>query len=329
MTDLVRIVEASYALEAADDTAWLGGVADALRAELGFEDGVVAYSFHMAENGWITPRAMALAGAAPDLAQDLLNPGAMPPKAAQSVIQAHSISGASLASRIGGENDPEQSAEARAYFERVLRSRGFADALTLNATDPTRFGCLFFAPTRHATKLGPRARARYAKIAAHIAAGMRLRSAIGPKDGEAVLEGNGKVAHATGDATAASARTALRDAVRAMERARGTLRKRDPEQALATWRGLVAGRWSLVDRFDSDGRRYLVARPNEPDAPDPRALTPRERQVAGFAALGQSNKLIAYELGISPSTVGVLLARAAKKLGVKSRGAFATALGPQ
>jgi DNA-binding CsgD family transcriptional regulator len=43
-------------------------------------------------------------------------------------------------------------------------------------------------------------------------------------------------------------------------------------------------------------------------------LTKRELQVARYAALGHSNKSIAYELGLSPSTVGVLLARARKKL---------------
>jgi hypothetical protein len=29
---------------------------------------------------------------------------------------------------------------------------------------------------------------------------------------------------------------------------------------LASWNALVAGRWSIVDAFDSDGRRLIVAR---------------------------------------------------------------------
>ena len=48
--------------------------------------------------------------------------------------------------------------------------------------------------------------------------------------------------------------------------------------------------------------------------PDPRALTERERQIVAYADLGQSNKLIAYQLGLSPSTVGVHLAHAREKL---------------
>ena len=42
-------------------------------------------------------------------------------------------------------------------------------------------------------------------------------------------------------------------------------------------------------------------------------LTARERQVVGHAALGRSNKAIAYSLGLSPSTVSTLLDRARKR----------------
>jgi len=90
----------------------------------------------------------------------------------------------------------------------------------------------------------------------------------------------------------------------------------------------VARRWSLVDRFDSDGRRFLVARRNEPDVRDPRALSPRERQVAAFAALGHSNKLIAYTLGLSASTIATHLAAAMRKLAVRSRVELARAVLP-
>ena len=48
-------------------------------------------------------------------------------------------------------------------------------------------------------------------------------------------------------------------------------------------------------------------------------LSSRERQVVAYAAIGQSTKETAYALGISDTTVRVLLARAMKKLGVQSR----------
>ncbi|MBI5481662.1 MAG: helix-turn-helix transcriptional regulator [Deltaproteobacteria bacterium] len=92
-----------------------------------------------------------------------------------------------------------------------------------------------------------------------------------------------------------------------------------PADGVAAWRALVAGRWSLVDHFDHDGRRFLVARRNDPRVRAPVALTLRERQVAGYACLGHSNKLIAYELGLSPTTIATHLERAARKLGVASR----------
>ena len=171
----------------------------------------------------------------------------------------------------------------------------------------------------------------WSRVTGHIAAGLRLRRklaaiehATGMSDAvatvehaspEAVLQPGGRVEHAVGPATSRSAREGLSTAVRAMERARGPLRRRSPDEAVETWRGLVAGRWSLIDHFDSDGRRYLVAHRNDPTTPDPRALTERERQVVGYADLGRSNKMIAYELGLSPSTVAVLLSRAREKLG--------------
>jgi DNA-binding CsgD family transcriptional regulator len=83
--------------------------------------------------------------------------------------------------------------------------------------------------------------------------------------------------------------------------------------------GLVAGRWSLVDHFERSGRRYLVARRNDPSVRDPRALNLRERQVVWYASLGHSNKLIGYQLGLSFSTVATHLANATRKRGVASR----------
>jgi DNA-binding NarL/FixJ family response regulator len=48
-------------------------------------------------------------------------------------------------------------------------------------------------------------------------------------------------------------------------------------------------------------------------------LSDRERQAATLAALGHSNKHIAYELGITTSTASKYLERAAHKLGARSR----------
>lgn len=135
---------------------------------------------------------------------------------------------------------------------------------------------------------------------------------------EAVLCSNKQTEHAEGPAKDANSIQRLREAVVAVERARAQSGHGDGSGREA-WPGLVDGRWSLVDTFESDGRRYVVARENGPTPPRPAALTLRERQVVGYASLGHENKAIAYELGIAHNTVKVLMARAAAKLGARSR----------
>jgi DNA-binding CsgD family transcriptional regulator len=103
------------------------------------------------------------------------------------------------------------------------------------------------------------------------------------------------------------------------------MRVKEPEQAVDLWKGLVSGRWTLLDHFETDGTRYVVARRNEVRLTGLRALTERERQAVGYAALGHTNKLIAYEMGLSASTIGVLLHRAAKKLQTTTRGGLVAA----
>ena len=53
----------------------------------------------------------------------------------------------------------------------------------------------------------------------------------------------------------------------------------------------------------------------------PDALTMREKEVLTLAVLGRDNKVIAYELGLSASTVRVHMAHATRKLETKSRAA--------
>ncbi|MGH7298360.1 MAG: helix-turn-helix domain-containing protein, partial [Polyangiaceae bacterium] len=92
-----------------------------------------------------------------------------------------------------------------------------------------------------------------------------------------------------------------------------------PDAALEAWKGLVSARWSLVEHFESDGKEYILACRNDPDVRGPAALTRREQQVLGLLGVGHTTKLVAYELGISDSTVRVLLARAMAKLGASTR----------
>jgi DNA-binding CsgD family transcriptional regulator len=95
-------------------------------------------------------------------------------------------------------------------------------------------------------------------------------------------------------------------------------RSRDREPT-GGWHPRINGRWTLIDAFNRGGERYIVARENQTFTPGLGALTEREQQVIASAAVGRSNKEIAYELGISYATVRVLIARACRRLGVRSR----------
>jgi len=176
-------------------------------------------------------------------------------------------------------------------------------------------------------------RSRWPCVSAHLGAGLRLRAATRrlQLDGaavEAVLDSGGRIQHARAGAVSVSARESLRQAVRRIDKARTAAGRRDPDAAMDSWEGLVDGRWSLVDRFDTDGKRFVVAVQNDPAHPDPRGLTMREREVAEFVGLGRSTKEVGYVLGVSPSAVSNLTARAQDKLGLTSRAELAAFFAP-
>lgn len=205
----------------------------------------------------------------------------------------------------------------------VIRSAGMDgdDALGLRANMTPDSGVLF---TTHVPR-GYRIRHRdlWTRVAAHVGCALRLRRTQPPPTPDsaaAVLDARGRLEHGT-DATVA-ARDQLAASAKDMDRARGKMRRLDPEAACELWRAMVRGEWSLVDWVDHDGKRFILAQDNPVPLPARGALTERERQVVAFAAMGHSNKVIAYDLGLSTGTVSVILRRAARKLGVLGRAAL-------
>jgi len=224
--------------------------------------------------------------------------------------------------------EPEQLEIWRSYVDYA------EDAIGVLALDTDGFGVLLLAPVSEVLRVADTDREWIKMIAAHLSAGLRLRKALSesfrssrdndaselPLGADAVLEPKDfQVREAASDAQSPQVLTALRDAAVRVDRARGRLRSENPEEALATWRALVRGRWSMVDWFDTDDRRYLLALPNPPSVTDPRGLTERESQVAAYAALGDKHKLIAYRLGLERSTVTKSLSSAMRKLGVQTQ----------
>lgn len=167
----------------------------------------------------------------------------------------------------------------------------------------------------------PEARLLWGRIALHLAAGARVQRHAGTVDDpevEAVLAPDGRLLHSIDDIDV-DERAQLRALALEIERLRSR-RDAGADDALEIWQGLLLGRWSLVDQFDTDGRRFLVARRNDPDPPGPRTLTRRQRQVAFYAGLGMANPQIAYALGLPEPTIAAELAAALAHLGLRSRG---------
>jgi hypothetical protein len=157
---------------------------------------------------------------------------------------------------------------------------------------------------------------RWMLLGAHLAAAARLRRRRNmPPIDECVLSVAGRIEHAEGEAKDVRICERLRAAAFARDKARTRAVRADVAEALALWRPLVGGRWSLVDRYERGGRRCVVARRNEPDPETPRELSPRERQVYAHLAQGDAMKLASYALGIDASTVSVIVRNIAQKLG--------------
>ncbi|HEX7666035.1 MAG TPA: LuxR C-terminal-related transcriptional regulator [Polyangiaceae bacterium] len=200
---------------------------------------------------------------------------------------------------------------------------GARDVFAINGRDPDGYGIWLGIPQKRKRALGPAEEALYARVATHLAAGYRIRRRLADRElravADAILSPDGTLEHAVGEARDHDARSLLRRATIDLERARTTKGRVDAEAVIAARNGLVDGRWTLLDDFDRGGRRYVVATRNAVQLARPRALSPRERQVLAYAAMGQTNKEIAYELGLSSATVRVLIARASGKLGVRGR----------
>ena len=218
-------------------------------------------------------------------------------------------------------------------YAAITKHVGCKDVLGIWALDPDLHGIGINIPAPAPLRLHFKTREHWKMLAVHFAAAHRLRRNLGrtgdlpgtpvteiPLDAEALLDPSRfLVSHATGDAKDAAASRLIREAAIQHDKARGKLRDSDPERALSMWEGLVRGRWSLVDWFDTDGRRFVLAKPNAPDVGDPRGLTEREHQVATYASLGETHKIIGYRLGLSRSRVSSLLGAALRKLGVRTQ----------
>lgn len=80
--------------------------------------------------------------------------------------------------------------------------------------------------------------------------------------------------------------------------------------------------WQVVEEVSIGSTDYVILRRTRSPKRGIESLTPRERDAVRRACAGASNKDIAWAMGISNSTVGVLLLRASRKLNVVGRDAL-------
>ena len=132
-------------------------------------------------------------------------------------------------------------------------------------------------------------------------------------DAELVVTPNADIVGAPSSLDA-DTRELVRGAVRALERARSGADAVGEGDRI--WSELLAGGWSVAERVERDGKRYLLltSGANNPAL----ALSDLERDLLQRLATGRSNKQIGMELGLSDSTVSARLRDALRKLGFKS-----------
>jgi DNA-binding CsgD family transcriptional regulator len=209
-----------------------------------------------------------------------------------------------------------------------LGALGHGHARNINGLDPAGPGAFIGMWARTQPEPPPAEMTIYRRMAHHLGAAHRCRLRLRKSEGhgrsvdatdgaEAILDARRRIVHAEGLARGKASQSDLVETAKARDQAR--LRKGDADEALRRWPPLTRARWTLVDRFERNGAKYIVARENQSQVRGLASLSDRERQVAAYLAIGQSTKETAYALGISDATVRVLLARAASKLGVRTR----------
>jgi DNA-binding CsgD family transcriptional regulator len=314
----IDIVEAAYRVGHAREV-WLRGVLDATGPVIQPSTFACGYFVDISEAGAVRVDGVSVLGGSASLAKAIAAFHETTPDMSR-IVHAQAAMGAVTVSELLAKFE-----YARPGFEKLGASVAhagipLADTLGVVGLDAAGRGVVLSCAYDRPTTLNRQMRTRWTRVGVHLAAGERLRRALEarPSEAEAVLSPAGRVEHAEGDAKGSAALESLRTRVAMIDRARSRRGRSDPDAALEAWRGLVAGRWSLVDRFESDGRRYVVAHRNEPVPAKVLALTLRERQVVAHRVVGHASKVIAYALGISAAAVSAALRSAMLKLGARN-----------
>lgn len=305
--DWVGVLEAAYE-PAKDDASWARQVLDSMGAVLRLTEGLGLQFVESDAEG--RPRVLVSAGtgrlsqlvAFADDHLQVLGPEGFrvfffPP----AMVTTHS------------ELDPSLSVDARALVSGVRQSAGFEDMLGVIVHPEPGLSLVLSSGLDRPMLASARERLLLSQVGLHLESAYRLRRR--PELVKGVLTLKGTRSQRTADALPDEL---LGEQARRIEHSRTREGRSDAEAALDLWTALVSGRYSLVSRVEGSARRYLVLE-NAPQSRGMRALSQREVDVLSMAARGISTKLVAYGLGLSPSTVSSALGRAASKVGLSSR----------
>lgn len=83
------------------------------------------------------------------------------------------------------------------------------------------------------------------------------------------------------------------------------------------WRRFGSGRYTISSSFCTEKRCYVSLSESESPERNGRFLTPRNMEVLRRILLGDPQKVIAVELGLSPSTVSLIASRCLAALGIR------------
>ncbi|MGZ3408366.1 MAG: hypothetical protein ACXVAN_18075, partial [Polyangia bacterium] len=259
--DLLEVLEAGYRLDG-DDRQWLDRVARAVQKQIDPRRvGVISFLYELSSAGKVTPSNL-LSYDVPEPFATICGsiPTGLPPWYVRQTFAQHPCASAV------NTGTARARALSRMSMKQAFSSIGWRDLLVINGLDPTGQGVYVAAARKGARPLPRPFVARWTRVAVHLASAWRLRRTLRDAtarhvdSAEAVLGPDGRLAHARDQARAREARQSLVRAARAIEGARTRRGRRNADRAVAEWTGLIAARWSLVDHFDSDGKRWLLAR---------------------------------------------------------------------
>jgi len=203
-----------------------------------------------------------------------------------------------------------------------LESSGVNDLFSINGLDASGLGCMLFIGCSGEFSPSPAELVVFRRLAANLASAFRCRRRLSALQVSAASDSNGTANAETQERFAeivGAAREQLRTSPPPVDEPRTTTKRQARRNAPNFTHPSSRSNLTLLHTFEENGRRYVVARENETQSRGVAALTQREREIVEHATNGFTNKQIAYNLGISNATVRVLMARAANRIGVRTR----------